>query len=185
MKQRTEKHWVEQLKNAYYKMDEVLDKWDTARIKSEIEKADNALAMNKSVCSFFPSPSLCCCHVRNLVLRDDIGHKIKKLNETLNMIAKSIVKYMLDSTSQIFVVERPKTTSFVNISEIIGRHKQIDDLLSDPLDEGHQDEGNPRVISLVGISGIGKTTLAQLTYNDPKVQLYFEKRMWVCVSEQF
>ena len=90
-------------------MDEVLDKWDTARIKSEIEKADNALAMNKSVCSFFPSPSLCCYHVRNLVLRDDIGHKIKKLNETLNMIAKSIVKYRLDSTSQLFVVKRPKT----------------------------------------------------------------------------
>ena len=163
----------------------MLDKWDTTRIRSEIEKADNTPAMNMSVCSFFPSPSLCCRHVRNLALRYDIGHKIKKLNETLNMIAKSIVKYRLDSTSQLFVVERPKTTSFVNISEIIGRHKQRDDLLSDLLDEGHQEEGNPRVISLVGMSGIGKTTPAQLTYNDPKVQLYFEKRMWVCVSEQF
>ena len=116
MKQRTEKHWVEQLKNAYYKMDEVLDKWDTARIRLEIEKADNTPAMNMLVCSFFPSPSLCCRHVRNLALRYDIGHKIKKLNEKLNMFAKIIVKYRLDSTSQLFVVERPKTTSFVNNS---------------------------------------------------------------------
>nr|XP_023925092.1 putative disease resistance RPP13-like protein 1 [Quercus suber] len=187
VKQRTEKqkHWVEQLKNAYYEIDDVLDKWDTARIKSEIEKADNAPAMNKSVCSFFPSPSFCCRLVRNLALRYDIGHKIKKLNETLNMIAKSRLNYRLDSTSQVFVVERPKTTSFVNTSEIIGRHKQRDDLLSDLLDKGHQEERNPRVISLVGMSGIGKTTLAQLTYNDPKVQLYFEKRIWVCVSEHF
>ena len=185
VKQRTEKHWVKQLKNAYYEMDDVLDMWDTAKIKSEIEKADNAPTMNMSVCTFFPSPSFCCRHVRNLALRYDIGHKIKKLNETLNMIAKRIVKYRLDSSSQVFIVERPKTTSLVNISEIIGSHKQSDDLLSDLLDEGHQEERNPRVISLVGMSGIGKTTLAQLTYNDPKVQLYFEKRMWVCVSEQF
>ena len=78
-KQRTEKHWVEQLKNAYYEMDDVLDKWDTARIKSEIEKANNTPTMNMSVCSFFPSPSLCCCHVRNLTLRYDIGHKIDKI----------------------------------------------------------------------------------------------------------
>ena len=35
------------------------------------------------------------------------------------------------------------------------------------------------------MSGIGKTTLAQLTYNDPEVKLYFEKQMWVCVSEHF
>ena len=49
VKQRTEKHWVEQLKNPYYKMDDMLDKWDTARIKSEIEKADNTPTMNMSV----------------------------------------------------------------------------------------------------------------------------------------
>ena len=116
MKQRTEKHWVEQHKNAYYEMNDVLDKWDTTRIRSEIEKADNTPAMNMSVCSFFPSPSLCCRYVRNLALRYDIGHKIKKLNEKLNMFAKIIVKYRLDSTSQLFVVERPKTTSFVNNS---------------------------------------------------------------------
>ena len=94
----------------------MLDKRDTTRIRSEIEKADNTPAMNMSVCSFFPSPSLCCRHVRNLALRYDIGHKIKKLNEKLNMFAKIIVKYRLDSTSQLFVVERPKTTSFVNNS---------------------------------------------------------------------
>ena len=179
------KHWVKQLKNAYYEIDDVLDKWDTARIKSDIEKADNAPAMNRSVCFFFPSPSFCCRHVRNLALRYDIGHKIKKLNETLYMISKSTVKYRLDSTSQIPTVERPKTTSFVNTSEIIGRHKQRDELLSVLLDKGHQEERNPRVISLVGMSGIGKTTLAQLTYNDPEVKLYFEKQMWVCVSEHF
>ncbi|XP_021813049.1 putative disease resistance protein RGA3 isoform X1 [Prunus avium] len=35
------------------------------------------------------------------------------------------------------------------------------------------------------MGGMGKTTLSQLAYNDENVKSYFEKRIWVCVSEPF
>jgi hypothetical protein len=42
-------------------MDDVLDEWNTAMIKSEIQKedenAENDLVVKKKVCSFIPSPS--------------------------------------------------------------------------------------------------------------------------------
>ncbi|GMY38225.1 disease resistance protein RGA2-like isoform X2, partial [Fagus crenata] len=44
VKQHVVKHWLAQLKDAYYEMDDVLDSWNTARIKSEIEKEEGKSA---------------------------------------------------------------------------------------------------------------------------------------------
>jgi hypothetical protein len=186
------KLWFDDLKDAYYMMDDVLDKWKTAMIKSKIQKAEEAAAgintpaVKKKVCSFFPSPSCCFRQVDNIALRREIGHKIDTLNGTLDKILKDKVTYGIElSTKPLVVLERPKTTSVVDVSDIIGRDNHKDDLLSNLLAEGSSDERKHRVISLVGMGGIGKSTLAKLAYNDPKVNAHFQQKMWVCVSEPF
>ncbi|XP_030964869.1 putative disease resistance protein RGA1 [Quercus lobata] len=189
VKLRTEKFWLEQLQNQYYEMDDILDTWNTARIRAEIEKEEGKPAdtnapvvVKKKVCSFIPSPS--CCF--NLPLRHDVGHMIRKLNEKLDMIFKDKATYGIDFNRQPDVVERPTTTSFVDVSQIFGRNSYRDDPLKNMLGVGSLEETNSYcVISLVGLGGIGKTTLAQLAYNHHDVQAHFQKRMWICVSDPF
>ena len=184
------KLWLTNLKDASYEMDNVLDKWNTAMIKLEIEKgeekAENApILKKKKVCSFIPFSSCCFRSVKKLGLRRDIAHKIKELSGEMDELFKERVGYGFELNRDTDVVERPKTTSLVDVSDILGRDKYRDDLVSKLLGEGSEGERSPYVISLVGMGGIGKTTLAQLAYNDDKVKDHFMIRMWVCVSQPF
>ena len=79
--------------------------------------------------------------------------------------------------------DRDQTYSYIGEEEVIGRgedRKAIIDLL---LDFNVKD--NVSFMCIVGIGGLGKTTLAQYVYNDKNVKDYFELKMWVCVSNDF
>ncbi|MED6216695.1 hypothetical protein PIB30_010135 [Stylosanthes scabra] len=86
------------------------------------------------------------------------------------------------------VSHRTPTSSLVNESAIVGRNddkeKLVNMLLSDS-DNGINGGSNIGVIAILGIGGVGKTTLAQLLYNNEQVQEHFDLKAWVCVSEDF
>ena len=77
-----------------------------------------------------------------------------------------------------------KTTPLVNESYVYGRDADREAIM-ELLRRNEENGPNVVVIPIVGMGGIGKTTLAQLVYNDSRVDDLFELKVWVWVSEIF
>ncbi|XP_030926878.1 disease resistance protein RGA2-like isoform X2 [Quercus lobata] len=114
-------------------------------------------------------------------LKDVLKDAENVLDEFQYIVLQKEVMKRNGSTSK--KERREMTHSFVRPRNVIGRDdakKQILDLLM------QQDaDRNVNVISIVGIGGLGKTTLAKLVFDDKQVVSHFQLRMWVCVSDDF
>ncbi|XXG40999.1 hypothetical protein AAC387_Pa01g1568 [Persea americana] len=77
---------------------------------------------------------------------------------------------------------RPPTSSFVDESIVFGREADKSEVVRLLTSD---DSSIPEVVPICGMGGLGKTTLAQLSYNDEHVVEHFEVRSWVYVSQDF
>ncbi|CAL8997744.1 unnamed protein product [Prunus brigantina] len=187
------KIWLDELKDISYQMVDVLDEWNTDILKQQVEKQEreqNALVpINKKV--RFSSFSRCFCfgNVSRVIFHRDIALKIKDLNDKLTEICDETKKYQFLrkelGIQQLQQPQRPQTASYVNMSEIFGREKEQNILITKLLGDSSEEEKGLLIIPIVGMGGMGKTTLTQLAYNDDRVKSRFEIRKWVCVSDPF
>jgi hypothetical protein len=166
--------WLEKLKDAVYEADDLLSEFLTEALR----RGGTSENIAKKVRSFFSSSN-------PLVFRYDMSCKIKAMRQKLNAIAEDRKKFHLKEchVEPHVSMDREETHSFVPNENVFGREddkKAIIKLLLDP-----NVEENVSVVPIVGIGGLGKTTLAQCVYNDDIIKKHFELKMWVCVSDPF
>ncbi|KAH0746957.1 hypothetical protein KY285_008614 [Solanum tuberosum] len=125
----------------------------------------------------------------NLFLGDDffvnIKEKLEETIETLEVLEKQIghlgLKEHFGSTKQ---ETRTPSTSLIDDSDIFGRQNDIEELIDRLLSEDASGK-KLTVVPIVGMGGLGKTTLAKAVYNDERVQKHFVLKAWFCVSEAY
>ncbi|XP_058743431.1 putative disease resistance protein RGA3 [Vicia villosa] len=169
-------NWIRRLNDVLHPADDLLDEFviEDMRHKMEVQEKNK---VSKVLHSLSPN---------RIVFRHKMAHGIEKIRKSFNDVVDEMAK--LNLSQNVVVVRQTnevmrETSSFVLESDIIGREnnkKEIISLLRQP----HRNH-NVSLIAIVGIGGLGKTALSQLVYNDEEVQSIFEKKMWVCVSENF
>nr|ABW24171.1 LOV1-like protein [Olimarabidopsis cabulica] len=117
----------------------------------------------------------------------DIEGITKKISELIGGMQSFGIQQIIDSSGLLSLQERQRKQrelrqTFANSSEsdLVGMEQSVEALV------GHLVENdNIQVVSISGMGGIGKTTLARQVFHHDMVQRHFDGFAWVCVSQQF
>ncbi|KAL5556233.1 hypothetical protein UlMin_038469 [Ulmus minor] len=170
------KIWLDELKYAADDADNLLDDIATDALERKVMEAEPRTStsnMRNIFSNFFHSND-----------RDRVT-KMEEILGKLEYIAQQKDDLGLkEGRGEKPYASRLPSTSLIPESQVYGRAADKDAIIKMLLSDD-VDSGKIGVIPIVGMGGIGKTTLAQAIFNDNEVKEPFELKAWVCVSEEF
>ncbi|KAL6597451.1 hypothetical protein ACP70R_046891 [Stipagrostis hirtigluma subsp. patula] len=173
--------WLKQLKEVSYSVDDVVDEF---YLEAERRDArDSKHIVSKYLCT----------KPKSFLFQFKAADKIKEIKKRfaaivrqrtdVNAIATTLPACHPDCHTNKTTGEMP-SLPIIGASSVFGRDAEKERIISRLVETNDQQSIN--VVSIIGLGGSGKTTLAKLVFNDDsKIKEHFEERLWVHVSRDF
>jgi hypothetical protein len=185
--------WLNKLKEIAYSIDDLLNDFHMEAEKQKAKELDREkLVMVKCFCD----------RPKSIWLQHKMANKIKKIREKFEAIVteRKDFKTLRDGLPMDSNVDRQIATGelpFLTVVDeitVLGRDHDRSNIiyeLTESEDQGIilpkiNDQEMVSVMSIIGLGGSGKTTLAKLVFNDEiLIEKHFKVRVWVYVSQKF
>ncbi|XP_047339597.1 putative disease resistance protein RGA3 [Impatiens glandulifera] len=174
--------WLRKLKDVAYEVRDIMDECTFEDLRLQVNRRNASSSTLIQVTNSITHP------FRSIRTRRKVGHKIKDVQKKLDQISSERqMLHLRESIPDKFASSWRETMSLSSCNRVYGRDKekkQIIDILVNNTSSACVDK-KLSVLPIVGIGGLGKTTLAQTVFNDEEISKYFETKIWVCISDEF
>ncbi|XP_030486849.2 putative disease resistance protein RGA3 [Cannabis sativa] len=159
------RNWLDALKEVMYEADHVMDKINTETLRFRVEKDD----LKRTLSNLF---------------HNQVKSNIEDILKTLEDLLKQSEHLGLKKVDHKTTLHRPHAP-LLDDYQVYGREDDKQAILKLLLCDHDDVIERISVIPIVGMGGIGKSTLAQNVYYDANVQKHFDLKVWVTISDDF
>nr|KJB46339.1 hypothetical protein B456_007G361200 [Gossypium raimondii] len=182
------KKWLEDLQDLAYDVDDILDEFAYEKLRLNLQDTQ-AQARPSKIRKFIPERIIRSIFPpTSFLFQNSMIPKVKEITARLNSLTtrrSSLGLSEILSQAPTSKGKQPRlqpTSVLDGVVDYVGRHKEKTEMIE--FLKGDNSNG-VSVLSIVGMGGMGKTTLAQLVYNDATINQSFHHKAWVCVSDHF
>ncbi|WVZ09425.1 hypothetical protein V8G54_013955 [Vigna mungo] len=170
------KDWLQKLTDAAYVLDDILDECSIHSTKMHSVDAHTS--------------RLSRLHPKDILFRFRIGKKMKDITQIFHNIHEERLTFEL----RVGVTEKQavndddddwrQTSPVITEPIFCGRDKDREKIVKFLLEDASNSE-DLSIYPIVGMGGLGKTTLAKQVFNDHQISKHFDLKIWICVSDDF
>uniref|UniRef100_A0ACD5Y208 Uncharacterized protein n=2 Tax=Avena sativa TaxID=4498 RepID=A0ACD5Y208_AVESA len=171
-------NWLKQLKAVTDDFDDLLYRLEAEKHKADMNSKNHVMA------------NWCCTKPKSALSRTKMAHEIKEIKRRFAKIVKqrSDFNAIASSTFATHHVQPTRKTRgelsiLANTTDVLGRDEVKYNIVSKLVEADTQER--ILIVSIAGLGGSGKTTLAKYVCQDSKIKNHFEVVFWVHVSQEF